>query len=59
MTGKFTLRYKNGNSRTDLESLLQRIGAFNQTSVNGNTDYLIVVDKTATSVKMQKHSKWV
>lgn len=54
MTGKFTLRYKNGNSRTDLENLLQRIGAFNQSSVNGNTDYLIVVDKTTTSVKMQK-----
>ena len=55
VTGKFTKRYKNGIlSRTDVEDLLQRIGAKVQASVNGSTHYLIVEDKNTTTVKMQK-----
>lgn len=55
VTGKFTKRYKAGIlSRTDVEALLQRIGAKVQPAVNGNTHYLIVEDKTTTTVKMQK-----
>jgi NAD-dependent DNA ligase len=41
-------------SRTDVEDLLQRIGAKVQASVNGSTHYLIVEDKNTTTVKMQK-----
>lgn len=54
ITGKFSLRYKNGNTRSDIESLLQRIGASVQSAVNGSTHYLIVEDKTTNTVKMQK-----
>jgi len=54
VTGKFNKKYKNGNSRNDIELLLQRIGANVQKAVNGSTQYLLVEDKKTTSVKMQK-----
>jgi NAD-dependent DNA ligase len=55
VTGKFTKRYKNGVlSRDEVSDLLQRIGAKVQAAVNNSTNYLIVEDKTTTTVKMQK-----
>jgi len=53
ITGKFVRNYKNGNTRSDIESLLQRIGAKVQKTVSGTTDYLIVEDKNTSTTKMQ------
>lgn len=54
VTGSFQKKYKNGIlTRSDVEALLQRIGAKVQSTVNGSTDYLIVVDKSTTTTKMQ------
>lgn len=53
ITGKFVRNYKNGNTRPDIENLLQRIGAKVQKTVSGNTNYLIVEDKNTSTTKMQ------
>lgn len=57
ITGKFVRNYKNGNTRSDIESLLQRIGAKVQKTVSGTTDYLIVEDKNTSTTKMQDAQK--
>jgi NAD-dependent DNA ligase len=57
ITGKFVRNYKNGNTRSDIESLLQRIGAKVQKTVTGTTNYLIVEDKNTSTTKMQDAQK--
>jgi len=59
ITGTFQKRYKNGVlNRQEVESLLVRIGATVQKSVNGQTDVLINSDPDTGTVKYRNAVKF-
>ncbi len=54
ITGKFKLNYAiGGNSRSSIEQILNKVGAFVQDKISGSTDFLITPDPNSGSSKNQ------
>lgn len=51
ITGKFLKNYRGGNSQSEIEDLLNRIGAKIQKAVNSKTDYVLQADTNIQSAK--------
>ena len=51
VTGKFIKKYRGGNSQSEIEDLLKRVGGKIQKAVNNQTDYVLQADTRIASAK--------